>query len=94
MALQTKKLLFVNERSLLGKRFKIIKHDDNYSNSLNGADQVVIKNHKLNNCYLNRGPGPESSREFCSTRSTTHFVSGRTENPPGLQLERTGSGHS
>lgn len=91
MALQTKKLLFVNERSLLGKRCNIIKHDDKYSNSLNGADQVVIK--KLINGYLNRGPGPRSSRDFCSTRSTTHFVSGRTENPAGLQLERTGSGH-
>lgn len=76
----------MNERSLFGKRCNIIKHDDIYSNSLNGADQVVIKNHKLIN-------GPQSSRDFRSTRSKTHFVSGRTENPPGLQLERTGSGH-
>lgn len=88
MAHQTKKLLFVNERSLLGKRCNIIKHDDKSSNSLNGADQVVIKNHKLINGYLNRGPGPQSSRDFCSARSTKHFVSGKTENPAGLQLER------
>lgn len=90
MALQTKKLLFVNERSFLGKRCNIIKHKDKYSNSLNGADQVAIKNHKLINGYQNRGPGPQSSWDFCSTRSTTHSVSGRMENPSGLQLERTG----